>query len=68
MNQKKKIFIDGRAGTTGLRIYERLECRDDIELILLSEEDRKNPDKRKEALNACDVAFLCLPDAAAKRR
>ena len=66
MNQKKKIFIDGRAGTTGLRIYERLECRDDIELILLSEDDRKNPDKRKEALNACDVAFLCLPDAAAK--
>ena len=62
----KKVFIDGKAGTTGLRIYERLSVREDIELILLSEEDRKNPVARKQALNACDVAFLCLPDDAAR--
>ena len=61
----KKIFIDGGAGTTGLRIAERLSSRSDIELITLSEEDRKNIDARKKALNSCDVAFLCLPDAAA---
>ena len=60
-----KIFIDGKAGTTGLRIYERLTDREDITLLTLSEEDRKNPEKRKEMLNSCDVAFLCLPDAAA---
>ena len=56
-----KVFIDGRAGTTGLRIYERLSARDDIELISLSEEERKNISARKEALNSCDIAFLCLP-------
>ena len=60
-----KIFIDGKAGTTGLRIYERLSDREDITLLTLSEEDRKNPEKRKEMLNSCDVAFLCLPDPAA---
>lgn len=63
---KKKIFIDGRAGTTGLRIYERLEARDDIELIILSEEERKDAAARKRALNQADVAFLCLPDDAAR--
>ena len=62
----KKIFIDGKAGTTGLRIYERLSERADIEIILLSDEERKNPDARKRALNSCDVAFLCLPDDAAR--
>lgn len=60
-----KVFIDGKSGTTGLRIYERLENRNDIELLTLSEEDRKNPKARKAALNSCDIAFLCLPDAAA---
>ena len=60
-----KIFIDGSAGTTGLRIYERLESRNDIELIRLSEENRKNINARKAALNSADIAFLCLPDAAA---
>ena len=60
-----KVFIDGKAGTTGLRIYERLETRKDIELITLSEEDRKNYDKRKEAINSADIVFLCLPDPAA---
>ena len=61
----KKVFIDGSAGTTGLRIKERLSLRNDIELITLSEEMRKDPEARKEALNSCDIAFLCLPDAAA---
>ncbi len=60
-----KIFIDGSAGTTGLRIYERLESRNDIELIRLSEELRKDTNARKAALNQADIAFLCLPDAAA---
>lgn len=61
----KKIFIDGKEGTTGLRIYDRLAGRSDIELITLSEEKRKDTEARKAALNAADVAFLCLPDAAA---
>ena len=62
----KKIFIDGKAGTTGLRIYERLAERDDIELITLSDEERKDVGARKRALNECDIAFLCLPDDAAR--
>lgn len=61
----KKIFIDGSAGTTGLRIRERLAERRDIELISLSEEMRKDTEARREALNSADIAFLCLPDAAA---
>jgi len=61
-----KVFVDGSAGTTGLRIFERLGSRSDIELIRLSEELRKNPDARREALNSCDAAFLCLPDDAAR--
>lgn len=65
MNKKTKIFIDGKEGTTGLRIYDRLAAMEDIELIVLSEEDRKNTEKRKEAINASDVSFLCLPDQAA---
>ena len=60
-----KIFIDGSAGTTGLRIYERLESRRDIELIRLSEELRKDITARKSAINSADIAFLCLPDGAA---
>ena len=60
-----KIFIDGSAGTTGLRIYERLEARRDLELIRLTEELRKDTEARREALNSADIAFLCLPDAAA---
>ena len=61
-----KVFIDGSAGTTGLRIRERLADRRDIELITLSEERRKDLSARSDALNSADVAFLCLPDAAAK--
>lgn len=61
-----KVFIDGRNGTTGLRIVERLEERKDICLIQLPEADRKNPEKRKEAIFESDVTFLCLPDDAAR--
>ena len=60
-----KIFIDGSAGTTGLRIRERLMERRDVELIALPEEKRKDENARRDALNRADVAFLCLPDAAA---
>lgn len=62
----KKVFIDGSAGTTGLRIAERLACREDIEIIKLPEELRKNQAARKQALNDADIAFLCLPDEAAR--
>ena len=60
------VFIDGSAGTTGLRIYERLESRRDIQLIKLSEKYRKDKSARKEALDRADIAFLCLPDDAAR--
>ena len=61
-----KIFIDGKEGTTGLRIYERISNRPDLALILLSDEERKDVEARRKALNSCDIAFLCLPDAAAR--
>ena len=61
----KKVFIDGSAGTTGLRIRERLASRADLELVVLPDEVRKDVAARRDALNAADVAFLCLPDAAA---
>ena len=61
-----KVFIDGSAGTTGLRIFDRLSTRKDIELITLSDDVRKDPTARKNAINSADIAFLCLPDAAAK--
>ena len=60
-----KVFIDGSAGTTGLRIWERLADRQDLTLVKLPEELRKNNDARKAALQDADIAFLCLPDAAA---
>lgn len=63
---KHTVFIDGSVGTTGLRIKERIGQREDIELITLSEEKRKDSAARKEALNSCDIAFLCLPDDAAR--
>ncbi len=61
----KKIFIDGKAGTTGLRIEERLKERNDVEIVYLPEELRKDPVAKKKILNEVDVAFLCLPDSAA---
>ncbi len=60
-----KVFIDGSAGTTGLRIADRLAQRQDISLITLPETLRKDANARKEALSGADIAFLCLPDAAA---
>ena len=63
---KTKIFIDGSEGTTGLRIYERFEGRDDVELLKISSELRKDVNERKRLINESDITFLCLPDAAAK--
>ena len=62
----KTVFIDGSVGTTGLRIRQRLGKRDDLQLVTLPEQIRKDPAARAEALNSCDLAFLCLPDAAAR--
>ena len=59
-----KIFIDGKEGTTGLKIYERFADRKDIELILIDEDKRKDPAARAECINSSDITFLCLPDAA----
>ena len=59
------VFIDGSAGTTGLRIADRLADRQDIQLIRLPEEKRKDLTARKDAINSADIVFLCLPDAAA---
>lgn len=61
-----RIFIDGSAGTTGLRIHERLSSRSDIQLITLPEEARKDVSARAEAANSSDITFLCLPDDAAR--
>lgn len=58
------VFIDGSAGTAGLRIYDRLSQRPDIKLMTLPEALRKDANARKEAINSADIAFLCLPDAA----
>ena len=63
---KPKIYIDGKEGTTGLQIYERLGSRNDIELILIDEDKRKDVSERKKLINAADIVFLCLPDAAAR--
>ena len=63
---KTKIFIDGSEGTTGLRIYERFEGRDDIELLRISSELRKDINERKRLINESDITFLCLPDGAAR--
>ncbi len=59
-----KVFIDGREGTTGLRIFDRIKERDDISLIVLPEEERKDPVARQKAINESDITILCLPDAA----
>ena len=62
---KPKVFIDGKEGTTGLQIFDRLAKRDDIDLILIDESKRKDTDERRRLINAADLVFLCLPDAAA---
>lgn len=61
-----KVFVDGSAGTTGLKIVDRLKDRQDISLITLPEEQRKDLQARKQAINSADVVFLCLPDDAAR--
>lgn len=63
---KTKVFIDGSEGTTGLRIYERFQNRDDIEILRINPELRKDVEERKKMINASDVTFLCLPDDAAR--
>jgi N-acetyl-gamma-glutamyl-phosphate reductase len=63
---KPKIFIDGREGTTGLRIFERLSSRNDIDLLLIDENKRKDVSERTKLLNSADLVFLCLPDDAAR--
>jgi len=61
-----KVFIDGSEGTTGLRIFERFEGRDDVEIMKIDPELRKDPKARAEMINSSDITFLCLPDAAAE--
>jgi N-acetyl-gamma-glutamyl-phosphate reductase len=63
---KHTVFVDGQEGTTGLRIHEYLAARSDIELLKIDPDRRKDAAERARLLNAADVAFLCLPDAAAR--
>lgn len=60
------VYIDGQAGTTGLQIYDRLGSREDIELLTIEEDKRKDVDERKRLMGAADLVFLCLPDDAAR--
>ena len=60
----KKVFIDGSQGTTGLKIYKRFECRDDIHLLHIDEDKRKDAKERARLINSSDITFLCLPDEA----
>ena len=62
---KVKVYIDGSEGTTGLRINERFANRDDIEILSIPSELRKDPEERRKYINASDITFLCLPDSAA---
>ena len=64
--KKPLVFVDGDQGTTGLQIVAKLQQRSDVELLTLPEAERKNPLRRADAINRCDVAILCLPDAAAR--
>lgn len=63
---KTKVFIDGSEGTTGLRIDERFQSRDDVEILKIDSAKRKDPEERKKLINASDITFLCLPDVAAR--
>lgn len=62
---KPVVYIDGKEGTTGLQIYDRLANREDIQLLLIDEDKRKDAAERKKLMNEADLVFLCLPDAAA---
>lgn len=66
MTPSPLVFIDGDQGTTGLQIHERLRGRTDLQLLTLPDAERKNPSRRAEAINSCDIAVLCLPDAPAR--
>lgn len=66
MSDRVKIFIDGSEGTTGLRIHERFESREDIELMPIDPQLRKDKEERKRLINESDITFLCLPDEAAR--
>ena len=66
LGMRTKVFIDGSEGTTGLRIHERFAGREDIEILPISQELRKDVNERKRLINSADIVFLCLPDAAAK--
>ena len=59
------VYIDGKEGTTGLQIYDRLAGREDIQLLLIDEEKRKDVEERRRLMNQADLVFLCLPDQAA---
>ncbi len=61
-----KVYIDGQEGTTGLKILERFKNRNDIELLKIDEDKRKDPDERRKLIHSADFTFLCLPDAAAR--
>ena len=63
---KPIVYIDGKEGTTGLQIYDRIGAQDDITLLLIDEDKRKDPVERQKLMNAADLVFLCLPDAAAR--
>lgn len=63
---KTKVFIDGSEGTTGLRIDERFQGREDVEILKIASEKRKDPEERRRLINSSDITFLCLPDAAAR--
>ncbi|MDD2503074.1 MAG: N-acetyl-gamma-glutamyl-phosphate reductase [Clostridia bacterium] len=62
----KKIFVDGQEGTTGLQIHERLQIREDIEVIQIDPDKRKDLGERKKIINEADIVYLCLPDEAAR--
>ena len=66
MSDRVKIFIDGSEGTTGLRIHERFERRDDIRLLSIDPKLRKDREERRQLINESDITFLCLPDVAAR--
>ena len=66
LNMKPKIFVDGQEGTTGLRIHEYLAARSDLDVLKIDADKRKDLSERKRLLNAADVVFLCLPDAASR--
>ena len=63
-----RIFIDGKAGTTGLKIFSRFQNRPELELIQIDEDKRKDPTERAKCINDSDITFLCLPDRQPLKR